>query len=77
MYFLISSRYDYTTTAFLLVLLNDILDDVDGAVARVQNARYGQVDDPILGGFMDAFCDKVNKFIILYFMAVKSLKMKG
>ena len=21
---------------------------------------YGEVDDPLLGGFMDAFCDKVR-----------------
>ena len=53
-------RYDYYTTAFLLVLFHDFLDHLDGIVAKVQKTIYGPIDDPILGGFMDAFCDKAS-----------------
>ncbi|KAJ8307666.1 hypothetical protein KUTeg_014780 [Tegillarca granosa] len=45
-------------SAFLLVCLHDFLDHLDGIVAKVQKKIYGPVDDPLLGGFMDAFCDK-------------------
>ena len=58
-------RYEYSSTAFLLVLFHDFLDHLDGIVAKVQKTIYGQVDDPILGGFMDAFCDKVDLFYTL------------
>ena len=65
--FILLNRYDYNTAAFLLVLFHDFLDHLDGIVAKVQKVVYGQIDDPILGGFMDAFCDKVviMKYLIL------------
>lgn len=53
------TRYQFHTTAFLLVILHDFLDHVDGIVAKAHRQMFGQVDDPLLGGFMDAFCDKV------------------
>ena len=66
--FILFNRYDYNTNAFLLVLFHDFLDHLDGIVAKVQKVIYGQIDDPILGGFMDAFCDKVaglsNKYLL-------------
>ena len=43
-----------------MILLNDCLDHLDGIVAKVQRQVYGPVDDPLLGGFLDAFCDKVD-----------------
>lgn len=46
--------------AFSLVILHDFLDHLDGIVAKAQKQIYGSVDDPLLGGFMDAFCDKVH-----------------
>lgn len=55
-------RYNYAATACLMVLLHDFLDHLDGIVAKVQKTIYGHVDDPILGAFMDAFCDKVYAF---------------
>lgn len=55
------TRYQYQTTAFLLVILHDFLDHVDGIVAKAHRQMFGQVDDPLLGGFMDAFCDKVTR----------------
>lgn len=58
-------RYQYHTTAFLLVALHDFLDHVDGIVAKAHRQMFGQVDDPLLGGFMDAFCDKVLNFSVI------------
>lgn len=55
------TRYQYHTTAFLLVILHDFLDHVDGIVAKAHRQMFGLVDDPLLGGFMDAFCDKVTR----------------
>ena len=49
----------YFSTACLAILFHDFLDHLDGIVAKVQRRLYGPVDDPLLGGFMDAFCDKV------------------
>ena len=46
-------------TACLLVITNDILDHVDGIVAKVHREQYGPIDDPMFGAFIDAFCDKV------------------
>ena len=46
--------------AFTCVLVHDFLDHVDGIVAKVQRSLFGAIDDPLLGGFMDAFCDKVR-----------------
>lgn len=44
------------------MLLHDFLDHVDGMVAREQRHIYGNIDDPLLGGFLDAFCDKVHVY---------------
>ena len=33
-------------------------------MAKVQKTVYGPIDDPILGGFMDAFCDKASFFLL-------------
>ena len=52
-------RNGWNGTACLLVILNDILDHVDGIVAKVHREQYGQIDDPLFGPFIDAFCDKV------------------
>ncbi|KAL6056313.1 CDP-alcohol phosphatidyltransferase [Balamuthia mandrillaris] len=50
--------------AFLLVLLHDFLDHLDGIVA-VAHRDMGYSADPLLGSFLDAFCDKVvNVFAI-------------
>jgi phosphatidylglycerophosphate synthase len=53
--------------ACLLVLFHDFLDHVDGIVAKVQKRLYGEhIDDPLLGGFMDAFCDKIVNIFSLW-----------
>lgn len=53
--------------ACLLVLFHDFLDHVDGIVAKVQKRVYGEnIDDPLLGGFMDAFCDKIVNVFCLW-----------
>ena len=44
----------------MLIVLHDFLDHVDGIVAKVHRRCYGKVDSPILGSFLDAFCDKVS-----------------
>ena len=44
----------------MLIVLHDFLDHVDGIVAKVHRSYYGSVDSPILGSFLDAFCDKVS-----------------
>nr|KAG5708039.1 hypothetical protein BaRGS_025177 [Batillaria attramentaria] len=59
-------RYDLYWGGCLLVLLHDFLDHVDGIVAKVQRRVYGNVDDPLLGGFMDAFCDKIVNVFALW-----------
>lgn len=48
---------------FLCVLFHDFLDHLDGIVAKVHKSIFGQIDDPLLGGFMDAFCDKVGEHV--------------
>jgi len=48
----------YYTIAFLLVALHDYMDHLDGIVATVQR-NMGYKDDPKLGSFLDAFCDKM------------------
>ena len=58
-------RYELNWMGCLLVVLHDFLDHVDGIVAKVHRRIYGNVDDPLLGGFMDAFCDKVKLVLIL------------
>ncbi len=53
--------------ACLLVLVHDFLDHVDGIVAKVHKRLYGDdIDDPLLGGFMDAFCDKIVNIFCLW-----------
>ncbi|XP_067651084.1 uncharacterized protein [Haliotis asinina] len=59
-------KYNCCWTAFLLVCLHDFLDHLDGIVAKVQKRTLGQVDDPLLGGFMDAFCDKIVNVLALW-----------
>ncbi len=60
-------RYNYSILACLLVLFHDFLDHVDGIVAKVQKRLYGEkIDDPLLGGFMDAFCDKIVNIFCLW-----------
>lgn len=56
-------RTGFYWTAFFMVILHDFLDHLDGIVAKAQKQTYGSVDDPLLGGFMDAFCDKVSAAI--------------
>ena len=61
------SRYNYPVCASILVLFHDFLDHVDGIVAKVQKRIYGDnIDDPLLGGFMDAFCDKIVNVFCLW-----------
>ena len=43
-----------------MIIFHDFLDHVDGIVAKVHRDHYGKVDNPILGSFLDAFCDKVR-----------------
>ncbi|CAF3508005.1 unnamed protein product [Rotaria sp. Silwood1] len=60
-------KYNYPILACLLVLIHDFLDHVDGIVAKVQKRLYGEnIDDPVLGGFMDAFCDKIVNVFCLW-----------
>ncbi len=60
-------RFDYSVLACFLVLFHDFLDHVDGIVAKVQKRIYGNdIDDPLLGGFLDAFCDKIVNIFCLW-----------
>ncbi|CAF0851603.1 unnamed protein product [Adineta steineri] len=60
-------KYNYSLLGCLLVLLHDFLDHVDGIVAKVHKRIYGEhIDDPLLGGFMDAFCDKIVNIFCLW-----------
>lgn len=56
-------RNGWNVAACLLVVINDILDHVDGIVAKVHKEQYGQIDDPMFGAFIDAFCDKVENIL--------------
>jgi phosphatidylglycerophosphate synthase len=50
-----------------LVFFHDFLDNVDGIVAKVQKSVYGEnIDDPLYGGFLDAFCDKIVNIFCLW-----------
>ncbi|XP_074656668.1 uncharacterized protein LOC141909887 isoform X2 [Tubulanus polymorphus] len=55
----IALKYEYFLLAALCVVIHDLLDHVDGIVARIHKRIYGQIDDPLLGGFLDAICDKI------------------
>lgn len=59
-------KYDYNWLAFWCVVFHDFLDHLDGIVAKVQRVTYPNHDDPILGGFLDAFCDKIVNVISLW-----------
>lgn len=52
--------------AFLCVVFHDFLDHLDGIVAKVQKLTYPNHDDPILGGFLDAFCDKIVNVLSIW-----------
>lgn len=66
-------RNSWNGTACLLVIVNDFLDHVDGIVAKVQKEQYGQIDDPLYGAFVDAFCDKVHVDIMCFTFVVVSV----
>ncbi|CAL1537775.1 unnamed protein product [Lymnaea stagnalis] len=59
-------KYHCYWAGFWCVILHDFLDHLDGIVAKVHKQKYGQVDDPIVGGFMDAFCDKIVNVLSLW-----------
>ncbi|KAK3725567.1 hypothetical protein RRG08_042986 [Elysia crispata] len=59
-------KYQLYWWGFACVIFHDFLDHLDGIVAKVQRQKYGQVDDPIVGGFMDAFCDKIVNVFSLW-----------
>ena len=62
-----SLKYEYTMLGCFLVIFHDFLDHVDGIVAKVQKRVYGDnIDDPLVGGFLDAFCDKIVNVITLW-----------
>ncbi|KAH9515704.1 hypothetical protein Btru_011767 [Bulinus truncatus] len=61
-----SLKHNLYWTGFWLVMFHDFLDHLDGIVAKVQKQKYGQVDDPLVGGFMDAFCDKIVNVLSLW-----------
>lgn len=64
-------RYQLHWTGCLLIVLHDFLDHVDGIVAKVHRRVHGNVDDPLLGGFMDAFCDKVGVVFRLHRFSIE------
>ena len=49
-----------------MVVIHDFLDHLDGIVAKVQRKTYPNCDDPLLGGFLDAFCDKIVNIFSLW-----------
>lgn len=59
-------KYDYNYSAFFCVVFHDFLDHLDGIVAKVQRQTYPNHDDPILGGFLDAFCDKIVNVLSIW-----------
>ncbi|KAI8759564.1 hypothetical protein BgiBS90_031594, partial [Biomphalaria glabrata] len=59
-------KHQYYWAGFWLVMFHDFLDHLDGIVAKVQKQKYGQLDDPLVGGFMDAFCDKIVNVLSLW-----------
>lgn len=61
-----TSRFNYPISACVIVALHDFLDHVDGIVAKVHRNIYGLVDSPILGSFLDAFCDKVSNYWYIF-----------
>ncbi len=61
-----SLKTDYNMTAFWCIIFHDFLDHLDGIVAKVQRVTYPNHDDPLLGGFLDAFCDKIVNVLSLW-----------
>ncbi|CAF0755947.1 unnamed protein product [Didymodactylos carnosus] len=59
-------KYDHNIWACLLILLHDLLDHVDDIVAKTQTRIYGEIDDPLLNGFMHTFCDKIVSIFCLW-----------
>jgi phosphatidylglycerophosphate synthase len=59
-------KFQYYFSGCMLIVLHDFLDHVDGIVAKVHRSYYGSVDSPILGSFLDAFCDKVVNVFTLW-----------
>ena len=59
-------RCDYNLASFMCVVFHDFLDHLDGIVAKVHRITYANHDDPILGGFLDAFCDKIVNVLSLW-----------
>ena len=52
--------------AFWCVVYHDFLDHLDGIVAKVHRVKYPNQDDPLLGVFLDAFCDKIVNVFSLW-----------
>lgn len=52
--------------AFMCVVFHDFLDHLDGIVAKVQKVTYPKHDDLLLGGFLDAFCDKIVNVLSIW-----------
>ena len=50
----------------MCVVFHDFLDHLDGIVAKVHKTKYPDMDDPLLGGFLDAFCDKIVNVISIW-----------
>ncbi len=50
----------------MCVVFHDFLDHLDGIVAKVQRVTYPNHDDPLLGGFLDAFCDKIVNVLSIW-----------
>ncbi len=50
----------------MCVVLHDFLDHLDGIVAKVHRVTYPDQDSPLLGGFLDAFCDKIVNVLSIW-----------
>jgi hypothetical protein len=50
----------------MCVVFHDFLDHLDGIVAKIHRVAYPDKDDPLLGGFLDAFCDKIVNVLSIW-----------
>ncbi len=50
----------------MCVVFHDFLDHLDGIVAKVHRVTYPDQDNPLLGGFLDAFCDKIVNVLSIW-----------
>ena len=50
----------------MCVVFHDFLDHLDGIVAKIHRVVYPDQDDPLLGGFLDAFCDKIVNVLSIW-----------